>query len=599
MIEQQQNYVICRNEAIELQLDLSQGIFCRTLLHKAQGVTVHYDACTGELFRFFSAEGTFGTQDFAVEHVDLLSDETQELASVYAYCASLRLRVRLTITLYKSGHAGILLQSATDVDYPQELQVCCPFLVHLTLPDVARRYYPSSPLYRPHPLFTYPYVLADSADHFGFSVGLPSLSDLAPAVQNRNVDLWKISSQKALEAHRLPLRLGRVLSDTFELELTALQQGWREAFATLRQEQRKRFDLREHHRPQLQWLRDTMLHHFTYLYAKESYDYQQNKVDIDRLLEQGKEFGGYDTLTLWHQYPRLGVDARTQWDFFDDFPGGIEGLRDTIAQAHRGGAKVFLPYKPWDIGDDQSMDGTSDQLAQLVGDTDLDGLFLDTMNSVPAAFRPTIDAVKQGVAFCAEVHPGSVAAVDAITSSWGKSKAVDPIPMLDYFRFILPEHPVPIISRWATDHGKDRLVERAIFSATGLVIWQDIFGTWLPYSPQQKARIKAYKAVWQNNKDAFGGKEPIPLYPTLQPQILCNCFPADDGSATIFTFCNQSSALYHGPLVQLTNSAATLVPLFGEQAWLEKDILCGEVAPDKITAIRIQWNKEGLADVTT
>ena len=310
---------------------------------------------------------------------------------------------------------------------------------------------------------------------------------------------------------------------------------------------------------------------------------------MERLLAQGEEFGGYDTLTLWHQYPRLGVDARSQWDFFDDFPGGVQGLGEAVAQAHQGGARVFLPYKPWDIGDDQSMEGTSVQLAQLVADTDLDGLFLDTMSSVPAAFRPTIHGVKQGVAFCAEVHPGSVAAVNAITSSWGKSKAADPIPMLDYFRFLLPEHPVPIISRWATGQGKDRLIERAVFSATGLVIWQDVFGAWLPYSPSQKARIKAYKAVLTQNRDAFGGMHPIPLYPTLHPQVLCNCFPADDGSATVFTFCNQSGAPYSGPLVKLSRPAARVSPLFGEQAWVEQDALWGQVAPDIVTAIRIEW----------
>lgn len=591
MIEKEGQVLVLENRAIRMKVRLDDGIHCETLTHLGQGTAVNYGPETGKFFRFSTRRGEI--DHFCVERVDILQDETEQLVSVYASCEEQSLHVRLSLILEGNDVLRILLQSASDRECPEELWVCCPFLANLTLPDPQeRRYYPNNSLFRAHPLFTFPYVLTDHNDRYGFSVAFPTLSEIAPAVQNRNVDLKKISSRKELENHRMPLRLGRVLSDTFELEISALAEGWREAFAQYRRQQRSRFDLCAYSRPDLQWMRHTVLHHFTYLYSKESWDEKNGQAAMDKLLKDGEAFGGYDTLTLWHQYPRLGVDSRTQWDFFDDFPGGRDGLRSIADAAHQKGVKVFLPYKPWDIGNDQSMNETSDQVRQLVVDTGIDGFFLDTMDSVPATFRPALDSVKPGVVFCSEVHPSTCSAVEDITSSWGKSKASDPIERLDYMRFLLPEHPAPIISRWATGEGKTRLIERAIFSGTGLVIWQDVFGAWLPYSVPQKERIKKYKKIWLDNQEIFLGMHPTPLYPTLHSTVLCNRFDADDGSASIFTFCNTTDQVFTGDLLALQDIQGMLTLLGQEFSW-NGAVLNGTVSPDAVSMVRIDWKNGG------
>lgn len=593
MMKKEGQALILENKTIRMRICLDKGIYCETLTHLAQGTTVDYGPEKGELFRFSTYRGVLSSERFCVERTDILADKTEELISVHASCEEELLRIRLSFVLEQNGVLRILLQCASPRECPDELSVCCPFLANLTLQDKEeRRYFPNNSLFRAHSLFTFPYVLTDPNDRYGFSIAFPTLSDIAPAVQNRNVDLQKISSMEELKKHRMPLRLGRELSDTFELEISALEEGWREAFAQYRRQQRSRFDLCEYSRPDLQWMRHTVLHHFTYLYSKESWDEKNGQVAIDKLLEDGEKFGGYDTLTLWHQYPRLGVDSRTQWDFFDDFPGGREGLRSIVDSAHQKGVKVFLPYKPWDIGNDQSMDETSDQVRQLVADTGIDGFFLDTMDSVPATFRPALDSVKPGVVFCSEVHPASCKAVEDITSSWGKSKASDPIPRLDYMRFLLPEHPAPIISRWATGEGKARLIERAIFSGTGLVIWQDVFGAWLPYSAPQKERIKQYKKIWLDNQEIFLGMHPTPLYPTRNRTVLCNRFDADDGSASIFTFCNTTDQNFTGELLAL-QEVQQLQPLLGDGFHWDGAVLTGNVSPNTVSMVRIVWKNGG------
>jgi len=72
-------------------------------------------------------------------------------------------------------------------------------------------------------------------------------------------------------------------------------------------------------REDLRWIRDTCLCHFTYAFSREFFDYESGRPDLDKLLQEGEAFGGYDCILLWHEYPRLGLDSRTQWDFYDDY----------------------------------------------------------------------------------------------------------------------------------------------------------------------------------------------------------------------------------------------------------------------------------------
>ena len=84
------------------------------------------------------------------------------------------------------------------------------------------------------------------------------------------------------------------------------------------------------------------------LYSREVFDYETQRFDANKLLKAGLEFGGYDSVLLWYQYPRLGVDERKQWDFNRDIPGGMAGMRSFTQECHKQGVRVFLPYKPWD-----------------------------------------------------------------------------------------------------------------------------------------------------------------------------------------------------------------------------------------------------------
>lgn len=62
----------------------------------------------------------------------------------------------------------------------------------------------------------------------------------------------------------------------------------------------------------------------------------------ERLIEDSKELGGIDSILLWYQYPRLGVDEQKQWDFNDNIPGGKEGMRRFCERARAKGVRCFF-----------------------------------------------------------------------------------------------------------------------------------------------------------------------------------------------------------------------------------------------------------------
>ena len=116
-----------------------------------------------------------------------------------------------------------------------------------------------------------------------------------------------------------------------------------------------------------------------------------------------REFGGFDSIVLWHAYPRIGFDSRNQFDFYRDTPGGLKGLRALVKQLHREGLKVYIDYNPWDTGTRREGKNDLDALAELVGGLDADGIFLDTMDRGGRRF-PSQTRCRAAKAWCSKAR---------------------------------------------------------------------------------------------------------------------------------------------------------------------------------------------------
>lgn len=355
----------------------------------------------------------------------------------------------------------------------------------------------------------------------------------------------------------LPVRLRNEWSNASELVIMPCAAGWLGVFTAWREQLRCGVDLSAYGRPDLAWYRDQWVQHFAFLYGSEIYDHEHRRLDIDRLLDEGQRFGGYDGVLLWPAYPRIGVDERDQFDFYDDLPGGQPAIKALAARARARGARVFIPYLPWDMIPDARHGrpaAAPGKLAQAIADMDIDGVFLDTMDSIRPQFRAAIDVVRPGVVFCAELQPAE-ALLDQITGSWDQAEHQH-TGEVDLLRFLIPEHPRFVINRHAIGAHRERVVGRALFNGMGVVVWQDIFGEVLPFTAGQAALTRDTATILRQFSHCFRGADALPLVPTTHPGIVANGFLASDGTAVVTVY-NVSEQSIDGDLVTWQPSDGT------------------------------------------
>ena len=48
--------------------------------------------------------------------------------------------------------------------------------------------------------------------------------------------------------------------------------------------------------------------------------------------------------------------------------------------------KFFIPFKPWDVRSNESLDRHAQSLEKFIHKTNIDGFFLDTMSALPDSF---------------------------------------------------------------------------------------------------------------------------------------------------------------------------------------------------------------------
>jgi formylglycine-generating enzyme required for sulfatase activity len=177
--------------------------------------------------------------------------------------------------------------------------------------------------------------------------------------------------------------------------------AWRGALASFRMEARRKlnYDDALYRRPDFAWVPTCFACCFLMLNDERFLNARNGRYRVEGFLDAEEEkFGGYDAVVLWQAYPRIGLDDRTQFDFYREMPGGLAGLRDVSRRFRRRRVKVFLCYNPWDKGTRLGGEKHLESLAKMVADVEADGIFLDTMDKAGREFRGHLDAVRPGVA---------------------------------------------------------------------------------------------------------------------------------------------------------------------------------------------------------
>ena len=185
---------------------------------------------------------------------------------------------------------------------------------------------------------------------------------------------------------------------------------------------------------------------------------------------------------LWHAYPVIGLDDRNQWDFYRD----VDGLAELVAHLHAAGVKVFVDYNPWDTGTRRSGDDAT-ELAALVADLDIDGVFLDTLKEGGTALLDGLAAARAGVA----VEGESTLPLERLADhplSWAQWFADSPVPGVVRSHWFERRHQMHHVRRWHRDHAEE--LQSAWLNGIGVMVWEVVFGVWVGWSDRDARTLR-------------------------------------------------------------------------------------------------------------
>ncbi|MBN1420797.1 MAG: SUMF1/EgtB/PvdO family nonheme iron enzyme [Planctomycetes bacterium] len=303
-------------------------------------------------------------------------------------------------------------------------------------------------------------------------------------------------------------------------------------------------------RPDLAWMARAFACHFTFMYDRGFFDPKKGEYTLDEFLDDGQSFGGYDAMVLWQGYPRLGVDERNQFDMYRDMPGGPPGLRDLIRSAHDRGVKIFIDYNPWDTGTRREAKSDEEALADLVAAIEADGIFLDTMSATSPSLRERLDGVRPGVVLAPEGHP-AISQLPYLSASWAQWLNDPAPPGILHLKWIEPRHMQHQIRRWDRSHAGE--IETAFFNGSGILIWENIFGTYNPWPDQDRLLWARAGRILRGFASNFTSDRWDPFYPTRAKDLFANRFPGDP--ATVFTLLNRGDPIEDKPLIAVRAQA--------------------------------------------
>ena len=320
-------------------------------------------------------------------------------------------------------------------------------------------------------------------------------------------------------------------------------------------------------RDDLAWQTSNFVCGFVFMYDRSFWDPATRRYRVAELCTEAKErFGGYDSVVLWQAYPRIGADARNQFDFFRHMPGGLEGLRAVTRTFHERGVKVFVPYNPWDRGTRREPSGDEEALASLVHAVDADGIFLDTMAEAPTRLREVVDRARRGVVFEPELHP-SVAELEQCSGSWAQWFKPYPGVGVLHAKWLEPRHMQHQIRRWDRSHEAE--LAAAWLNGSGIMVWENVFGSWNPWSARDRGTLRRMAPVLRRFAPLLCGGEWLPCYPTLSAKTHASLWQGD--GVRLWTVLNESGKPVTGSLLDAVAKRSRFfdlwrgVPLTGEE----------------------------------
>ena len=295
------------------------------------------------------------------------------------------------------------------------------------------------------------------------------------------------------------------------------------------------YDASRYELPALKWTQSEFMQPQMMVHDRYFYDPVAGKYTVDRYLDDlDKRYGGIDAVLIWATYPNMGIDDRNQHDMVRSMPGGIEGLKQMVADFHRRGVRVLFPMMMWDQGTRDPGASWPDAIAVFMKEIDADGINGDTQDGVPLAFSLAADKVNHPLAFEPEGGPSDEALAWNVLT-WGQYQ-FQFVPTVDKYRWLEPRHQVNIQGRWSRDKTDD--LQFAFFNGEGWESWENVWGIWNGVTPRDAEATRRVATIERAFAPFLASQEWEPFYPMQRYGVFASRWP--QGDRTLWTIVNRN-----------------------------------------------------------
>jgi gamma-glutamyl hercynylcysteine S-oxide synthase len=292
-----------------------------------------------------------------------------------------------------------------------------------------------------------------------------------------------------------------------------------------------RYDL-----PALKWTQSSFMQPQMMVQDRYLYDPVAGKYTVDRYLDDlEKRYGGIDAVLVWSTYPNMGIDDRNQLEMVQSMPGGIEGVRQMVADFHRRHVRVLFPMMMWDEGTHRPAESWPDAIANLMKEIDADGINGDTQDGVPLGFSLATEKIGHPLAFEPEEDP-SDEALGWNVMTWGQY-SFPALPMVDRYKWLETRHMVNISDRWAPEKTND--LQFAFFNGVGWESWENVWGIWIGITPRNGEATRRVATIERGVAPFLVSPGWEPLYPMHNFGVYSSRWPLE--RETVWTIVNRTA----------------------------------------------------------
>ena len=305
-------------------------------------------------------------------------------------------------------------------------------------------------------------------------------------------------------------------------------------------------------RKEFAWVSSNYSCCFLMIWDETIYDPYQGRFTIDEFLDHGKdEFGGYDSVVLWHAYPKIGFDERNQFDYLRDMPGGLAGIAEVTRRCHARGVKVYFEYRhAYKGGTRLEPVSNLETLVAFVKATDVDGIFLDSTAHAERGFRTKLDEARPGVAMETEDAVG----LDDILEcqmSWAQLFPDSYAPGVLRNKWFERRHMQHEIRRWDRDHTGE--LHTAWMNGSGIMVWENVFATWVGWNARDRSILRSMLPIQRRYSSVFSGEQWTPWVETEAANVFANLWEAP--GLRLWTLVNRSDQTVEAPFLKVPYKA--------------------------------------------